>query len=472
MKTKRYSPIVSVLFTCWVLAVAEAPCRAQVSPMEMRNPKLRTAEQAYLQRLMALNKAISDLKFPFSFSLNRYAGLDPKDQVVSDTRGIEFVDFHGRVVLKVTGNYNAAFSGSLLTANQRSDRVFEQVVAPVLKLLPDYFKPADDFDDVGFEICYHVLAKTSHYEYEGREMLTIVFDKGRALSFASLQPRELQQEALNQSDVYLNGKLFGLALGENEPLELEAIRRNRSQIKQSPDETRAAVLSLDEAAARSAWEAKSVDTILRSPAPPVAYAGASNTARDRVTTAAANGNGTDGPVGGAAHSQAEVDTLQAQYQSRLDALATEGAAKHHFVEYSPPSFVLFQHKTYLQITMRDPQIFDADSTSIYKRTARSFDLFLAPELKTLLARIPEDSGIEGLDITVLDQLDSQGAGHPSKTSPASQAKKLTSEALEFVCPLNMLRRFADAEITNQELLNGSIILVNGVRIGLNLQQVE
>jgi hypothetical protein len=50
--------------------------------------------------------------------------------------------------------------------------------------------------------------------------------------------------------------------------------------------------------------------------------------------------------------------------------------------------------------------------------------------------------------------------------------KAGSEAVEFICPRAALRRFVNAEITNQQLLDQSIILVNGVRIGLNLQLVE
>jgi len=36
----------------------------------------------------------------------------------------------------------------------------------------------------------------------------------------------------------------------------------------------------------------------------------------------------------------------------------------------------------------------------------------------------------------------------------------------------VLKQFADAEITSQQLINKSIVLVNGTRIGLNLQLVE
>ena len=53
----------------------------------------------------------------------------------------------------------------------------------------------------------------------------------------------------------------------------------------------------------------------------------------------------------------------------------------------------------------------------------------------------------------------------AKTQPSS-------EAIEFVCPFKPLRQFVEAEITSQDVINQSVVLVNGVRIALNLQQVE
>ena len=47
-----------------------------------------------------------------------------------------------------------------------------------------------------------------------------------------------------------------------------------------------------------------------------------------------------------------------------------------------------------------------------------------------------------------------------------------SEAVEFIFPLQAVRNFVNADITNQELIDQSVVLVNGVRIGLHLQQVE
>jgi hypothetical protein len=112
----------------------------------------------------------------------------------------------------------------------------------------------------------------------------------------------------------------------------------------------------------------------------------------------------------------------------------------------------------LQITLRNTSQFDPASSSIYKRAAQTFDLFVAPQLKDLLAKIPAGQDFNGLDISVVNAL--------------YTPKRESSEAVEFICPLNLLRRFADAEITSQDVINQSVVLVNGVRIALTLQLVE
>ena len=52
------------------------------------------------------------------------------------------------------------------------------------------------------------------------------------------------------------------------------------------------------------------------------------------------------------------------------------------------------------------------------------------------------------------------------------AEKTPSETVDYICPLNSVRSFVENKITSQDLINQSIVLVNGVRIALNLQLVE
>jgi hypothetical protein len=438
--TRKTATILSVLVFV-VLILAEAGrtglAVAQVTPFEIRNPRLRAAEETHLSRLIELNRTITALKFPFQFSLNRYAGLDPKDQTGADTRGLEFVDFHGRVVMKITGNYNAALNAHTLNQNERGSRVFTDIVMPILGLLHSQMTPADDFDSIGFEIAYHVREQAKGYEYEGKEILTIIVDKSDAFALGPQRPQAEVQDVLNRSDVYVNGKPFGLALGGRQALDVDFLPRS---YRGSSATAKAAKPVTDpaESQARLVFEAANVTGGFRR----------TDDNALSATTAKTSGSAT----------QRDVDALQSKYQSQLDDLGRDGSAKYHFVDYSPPAFVLFRSKVYLQITLREPGSFDADSSSIYKRSAQSFDLFLAPILKPILGRIAQDDQFGGLDITVLDDV-------VSKTGR-------TSEAIEYVCPMNPLRQFADAEITNQDLINKSIVLVNGVRIALNLQTVE
>ena len=411
----------AVLFVICAAILLLAPARssAQVSPAEIVNPRLKALEQTHLAKLMAINRTIGLLAYPFDFSLNRHVRSDSLDskganaQMGVDGRGLEFISFQDQVVLKVSGNYKAAFDADRLTPNQRAGRVFNEVVFQILEILPGYFSMTDGFDAFGFEISYHVRRQTAHYEYEGKEFLVAVLSKRDALRYAKAPTDSERQEILNRSEIFLDGKPFGLALGTPEPLNVEGLQRS--------------VKPKQNASALSG-ELSSGDSNLQPP--------------ETVTPA----------------TQEDADRLQTKYKSQLEALAGEGLSKYHFVPYAPPSFVIFRNQLELQLTLRNPNSFDKDATSIYKRAARSFDLFLAPELKSMLERVPDDAEINGLDITVLNDL----------TSPAGHS----SEALEFVCPLAALRKFANADITNQDLINQSVVLVNGVRITLNLQQVE
>ena len=419
MKSNRRSTVAFVTTCTLLLLFGSARSFAQVSPAEILNPRLKVLEQTHLSKLIAINQTVPLLTYPFPFSLNRYVGSDPKSPGGVDSRGLEFVNFHDQVVLKVTGNYQAAFDADRLTPNQRSSRVFTDVVYQVLEVLPGYFRAADDFDAVGFEICYHVRRKAAPYEYEGKEILVAVLSKADALRYTKAPTDSERQEVLNRSEIFLNGKPFGLALSGSEPLDVATLQRSvkrpanqRGASSPSSDLANLAGTKQDESATSETASVPETATVVRT--------------------------------------RADADRLETKYKSQLDALTTAGLTNYHFVQYAPPSLAVFRNQIVLQLTLRNPNTFDKEATSIYKRAARSFDLFLAPQLKAILEHIPEDAELGGLDITVLNDLTGT-TGH-------------SSEAVEFVCPLRAMRKFADADITNQELINQSVILVNGVRI--------
>lgn len=421
------------------LLLGVVPALSQVGPAEISDARLKSLEQTHLSQLVDLNRAISGLAFPFSFRLSRYAALDPDQQIGADARGLEFVNFHDRLVLKVTGNYNAAYNADLLTPNQRANRVFDEVIVPVIGLLRGSFVGRPGFDAVGFEIAYHTRRQSKGYAYEGKEILVVVMDQADLISYSDTAEAMNRQGILNRSEIYLDGKPFGMALGERDPFDPAGLLRTARSSQAATLEEKSAQPG-DQARQQPQFQT----VALQKPVfqPPVVRIPSAESVMDNPRPAV----------------PADLEALQGKYQAQLDDLAKQGAARFHFVDYAFPSFVRLGKQTALQVTLRNPGSFDKDSTSIYKRAAQSFDLFFAPDLKAMLALIPDGAEFDVLDLTILNEL-------VSKTGKSS-------EALEFVFPLKVLRQFAAAETTNQDLINQSVVLVNGVRIALNLQQVE
>jgi hypothetical protein len=194
------------------------------------------------------------------------------------------------------------------------------------------------------------------------------------------------------------------------------------------------------------------------PAVSPAVAASADPAPAKANPSPSSPKGSDPPPALPPSAPADADRLNEKYQAQLTSLAKLGAARFHFVDYAPPTFMLFHDQIALQMTLRNSLQFGPAKGSIYKRAAQSFDLFLAPQMKDLTDRISPDVEFQFLDFSVLNRL--------------SPGPKGTSEAIEFICPRAAVKQFVNAEITNQQLLDQSIILVNGVRIALNLQLVE
>lgn len=423
---------------------------AQVSPSEILNPDLKALEETYFQQLKNLNQSIAKTKFPFPFYLSRFVGLDPAKQAEADSRGLEFVRFQDRVILKVTGNYNAAYDTARLTQNERAAATFRTVVLPIVNLLTDSLSQDLACDGIGFEISHHAHTRERSYDYEGKEILVLVVDRDDvwALSRSSTDPE--RQEILNRSKVFISGKDFGLSLTERDPLNVQALPRSIPAKLDATSSARSSTL-----VARSPLLKSNQSTPMASSPALVALA---DPAPANVKPVVPSPKVADPPPASPPPVPADAERLNEKYQAQLAALAKEGGAKFHFVDYAPPAFMVFRDQIALQMTLRNSIQFGPVKGSIYKRAAQSFDLFLAPQLKDLSDRISTDIEFQLLDFSVLNKL--------------SPGPKGTSEAIEFICSRAAVKQFVNAEITNQQLLDQSFILVNGVRIALNLQLVE
>ncbi len=199
---------------------------AQVSPSEILNPDLKALEETYFQQLKTLNQSIAKTKFPFPFYLSRFVGLDPARQAETDSRGLEFVRFQDRVILKVTGNYNAAYDTARMTQNERAASTFRITVLPILDQLTAALPEDLACDGIGFEISHHAHTRERSYDYEGKEILVVVLDRDDAWALARASTDPERQEILNRSKVFISGKDFGLSLTERDPLNVQALPRS------------------------------------------------------------------------------------------------------------------------------------------------------------------------------------------------------------------------------------------------------
>src|SRR6266849_4535143 len=436
-----------------VLGIAVVFCgqslSAQVSPAEILNPNLKALEENYFTQLKTINQSIAGTKFPFPFYLSRYVGIDPAQQAEADSRGLEFVRFQDRVILKVTGNYNAAYDTNRMTHNERAANTFRTVVLPILALTTATLPQDIACDGIGFEISFHARSKEPSYDFEGKESLVLVLDRIDAWALSGATTDPVRQEILNRNKIYVSGTDFGLSLTERDPLNVQALPRS---IPANPDATstaRSSTLVTRSPLLNSNHPLLAVSPAVAAPADPAP-------ANANPSPSSPKDSGPPPALPPAA--PADADRLNEKYQAQLASLAKLGAAKFHFVDYAPPTFMVFRDQIALQMTLRNSLQFGPAKGSIYKRAAQSFDLFLAPRMKDLSDRISPDVEFQFLDFSVLNKL-----------SPGPNG---TSEAIEFICPRAAVKQFVNAEITNQQLLDQSIILVNGVRIALNLQLVE
>ncbi len=402
---------------------------------------MKALEKQYFPQLKTINQEIAKTNFPFPFYLSRVVGLDPSQQVEADTRGLEFKRFRDRVTLKATGNYNAAYDSKQFTRNERAARTFRDVFLPILQVITRNIPPDVDCDAIGIEVGFHVHDVGKSYDYEGRDILVVVMDRKDAYQMVLEKDDNARQDILNRSMVFLGGEEYGLSLLDRDPLIVDPNARSKSP-------------KLDATSTASA--STSASRLLRSN-PNLLPSSASGTPAE--STAAASSK-VDLSQSRPAVTAADAEKLQAQYQPQLDELSKEGRAKFGFVDYDPPTLVVVSKQMVLQMTLKNTTRYDPEKTSLYKRAALTFDLFVAPKMKDVLDRVPGDLPVEYYDFSVVNTL-----------VPGSGGKE-HSEAIEFLLPRTLSRKFANSEITNQELLDKGQVLVNGVRIALNLQLVE
>jgi len=150
-------------------------------------------------------------------------------------------------------------------------------------------------------------------------------------------------------------------------------------------------------------------------------------------------------------SVAALQQRQSAYQGMFDRIVHDLDADAHFVSYAPPVLIGFHGKSYLQLTVTT-NLAPADLGSQYRIAALAFDRHVSHLIRPLVAILPKGIDFDGIVFS-------------STVSAASQS-------VEFFLPVSDLRRYADYDLTGQQLINSGRVLINGERVGLELQSAE
>jgi len=154
-----------------------------------------------------------------------------------------------------------------------------------------------------------------------------------------------------------------------------------------------------------------------------------------------------------------LQQLQASCQPLLDRMVRELDAQAHFIPYAPPALIAFRSTSYLQLSIATT-LEPSDSGSQYRIAALAFDRHVAHLIRPTVALFEERAQFDGIVFS--------SAVHV----PVAGSEAAMTESVEFFFPIAELRRYEKYDITGQQLINAGFVLINGERVGLELQSAE
>lgn len=154
-----------------------------------------------------------------------------------------------------------------------------------------------------------------------------------------------------------------------------------------------------------------------------------------------------------------LQQAQASLQTLLDRMVRELDAQAHFISYAPPTLIAFRNASYLQLSVTTA-LAPSDSGSQYRIAALAFDRHVSHLLRPTLAFFNEGPQFDGIVFSSTVHL------------PAQSEDSALTESVEFFFPMSELRRYEQYDITGQQLINAGFVLINGERVGLELQNAE
>jgi hypothetical protein len=203
------------IFLAIALAAFAPNGRTQVlSPAEIADPAIRGLQQSHLTELHAIAAALSSHRFPYAFYFSRRLDLSEREQERSDQRSIQFDRFQGQIVLKITGNYFAAYAGERMTNEERAGRTYHDVMLPILQAAASALAREQVPDAFALEISHHVVRKVLGVDTETAENVVLILPRASAQRLMEARDEAGRAAAVLQGAAYLNGAPVSFWPGE------------------------------------------------------------------------------------------------------------------------------------------------------------------------------------------------------------------------------------------------------------------
>ena len=430
MRTRVVGPALAALM---LLAATAAPAQI-LAPQEIRDPQLRALQEKYRNELKLIPQTIAAHEFPYRFYFSRRLDLAEKDQPRNDQRSVQFDRYQGKIVLKITGNYFASYSAELMKLEERARETYQEVMLPLLRAAVRALEHADAPQAFAFEISHHVRRKVLGVSSESAENVVLILPKASAERLVNSADLRTQQAAIFEGETFLNAAPISLWPRPEEV----AARETAPQAPASPTAVPA--------------------TSAAAPAPTVSprLIGGITVPSAAVKPAVEPGQT---PAAPRDSSPEALKELQKSYQAALDHMIQELESQAHFIRYAPPAFIPFHNGIYLQLSLTTTLPRSA-AGSQYRLAALAFDQHIAHLIRPVLAYFKDSADFDGIDFSTTVRLD---GGEEAEASPV---------AIEFLFPLPLMTAYAAFDCTGQQLIDGGYVLINGERVGLNLQAAE
>ncbi len=209
MRIRRSSLLATILAAFSWYAAAQV-----LSPAEITDPAMRGLQQSHLEELRAITGALADRRFPYHFYFSRKLDLTERDQARNDQRSIQFDKFQGQTVLKITGNYFAAYSAERMTGQERARQTYRDVMLPILQAAAPALAGAEVPDAFALEISHHVIRKVLGVETEAAENVVLILPKASAQRLVEARDEAGRTAAILEGAAYLNGSPISFWPGE------------------------------------------------------------------------------------------------------------------------------------------------------------------------------------------------------------------------------------------------------------------